>query len=341
MRVAVSQSRHPRSVRTLKTSRVSRSPHVFESRAAPMRDALAQLHRYATHDHTCILLEGERGTGKTVLARHVHDMSPRRGKTFRSLSLASADDALVSSDLFGHAKGAFTGADVARAGAIASAAGGTLFLDEIGKASKLVQGKLLRLVEEDSDYYPVGSDRLVRCDVRFVFAANEGLDALVEQDRFLADLRDRISAFSVRLPPLRERTADITGLARHVAALRGPRCGYPDRPPAFDDALMRALERDPWPGNVRELVSAVERLMIDAAGATVLTLDHCTGHLARLRAEHGARRGSLTRPLVMQAIDDAGGNKTIAAARLGVSRKTIHEYARSRHPAHTPEGAAP
>ena len=129
-----------------------------------MRDALAQLHRYAAHDHTCILLEGERGTGKTVLARQVHELSPRRGRAFRSLSLAAADDALVGSDLFGHAKGAFTGADVARAGAIASAAGGTLFLDEIGKASKLVQGKLLRIVEEDGDFYPIGSDRAVRGD---------------------------------------------------------------------------------------------------------------------------------------------------------------------------------
>ena len=117
-----------------------------------MRDALAQLRRYAAYDHTCILLEGERGCGKTVLARYVHDLSPRRNNPFRSLSLAAADDALVSSDLFGHAKGAFTGADHARAGAIISATGGTLFLDEIGKASQLVQGKLLHVVEEGGEF---------------------------------------------------------------------------------------------------------------------------------------------------------------------------------------------
>ena len=291
-----------------------------------MRSVLGQVRRYAAYEHACILLEGERGCGKTVLARHIHELSPRRSRPFRVLSLAAADDALVSSDLFGHARGAFTGADFARAGAIASTAGGTLFLDEIGKASTLVQGKLLHVVEEGGDFYPVGSDRPARADVRFIFAANEGLDALVEQNRFLADLRDRISAFAVRIPPLRERACDIIDLVRHVAATRAVRCGYPDRPPTFDDALLRALENDPWPGNLRELVAAVERLMIDADGARTISLAHCTGPLIRLRDARGARRGSLSQPLVMQAIRDAGGNKTVAAARLGVSRKTIHEY---------------
>jgi DNA-binding NtrC family response regulator len=262
----------------------------------------------------------------------VHDLSPRRNHPFRVLSLAATDDALVSSDLFGHAKGAFTGADHARAGAIISANGGTLFLDEIGKASMVVQGKLLHVVEEGGELYPVGGDRPVRADTRFIFAANERLDALVDEKRFLADLRDRISAFAVRIPALRDRAADIPDLVRHVALTRAARCGYADRAPRFDDAVLLALENDPWPGNVRELVAAVERLMIDAGGAPVITLAHCTGPLARLRETPGARRGTLTRPLVMQAVRDAGGNKTVAAARLGVSRKTIHEYVKHAPP---------
>jgi DNA-binding NtrC family response regulator len=301
-----------------------------------MRDALTQLERYAHADHTCILLEGERGCGKSVLARYAHDHSPRRNRPFRTLSLAATDDALISSELFGHTRGAFTGADHARQGAILSTTSGTLFLDEIGKASKLVQGKLLHIVEEDGELYPVGSDRPLPSDTRFIFAANERLESLVAADKFLADLHDRISAFAVHIPPLRERACDIAPLARHVARHRASRCGYTDGPPSFDDQLLHALECDPWPGNIRELVTAVERIMIDAAGARTLTLSHCTGKLTRLRATRPTRRGTLTHALVMQAITDAGGNKTMAAASLGVSRKTIHEYARGQTPASGP-----
>ena len=297
-----------------------------------MRDAITQLERYAHADHTSILLEGERGCGKSVLAHYAHNHSPRRTRPFRTLSLAATDDALISSELFGHTKGAFTGADHARQGAIIATTGGTLFLDEIGKASKLVQGKLLHIVEEGGELYPVGSDRPIPSDTRFIFAANEGLEALVSSDKFLADLYDRISAFAIHIPPLRERTGDIAPLARHVARHRASRCGYTDGPPSFDDALVHALESDPWPGNIRELTSSIERIMIDAAGAPTLTLAHCTGKLTRLRSNRPTRRGTLTRALVMQAITDAGGNKTMAAATLGISRKTVHEYARSQTP---------
>jgi DNA-binding NtrC family response regulator len=288
---------------------------------------LAQVRRFARDGQAAILIEGESGTGKTQLARQIHLNSPRTSGPYHNIVLSTLDDTLAGSELFGHVLGAFTDARHARTGHFATANGGTLFLDEIGKASMAVQQKLLHAIEY-GEIRPIGSDRDIRVDVRIVAATNVSLESLVAQDRFLADLHARLSAFRICLPPLRERRADIPPLVTYYIDLFAPRCGYEELP-VVDDELLAALQRAPWPNNLRQLSATVHRLLVDAEGAAVLTLDHCLDDLSYLNDGVQGRRPQLTRHGIDQAVTRAGS--IVGAARLlGVDRTTIYRFLRHR-----------
>ena len=305
----------------------------FVARSTAFSRALERLEAFAEFDDT-VLIEGESGTGKTQLARHVHARSARATKSYSSISLAELDDSLASSELFGHVSGAFTGAHGHRPGLFVAASGGTLFLDEIGKASATVQRKLLHAIER-KEVRPVGADRTVRADVRLVAATNVPLVELVLAGSFLPDLMSRVAFLRVRIPPLRERRADLPELVRAAIESLAAGYGYGTAPDVAPE-LMAALCAAEWPGNLRELDATIRVLLISArrrvGSANVLTLDACVEDLAYLHtiADRGAR--ALTSERVREALGQSGGKVAPAARRLGVSRATLH-----RHLAGAPE----
>jgi DNA-binding NtrC family response regulator len=210
---------------------------------------------------TTVLIHGETGVGKELLARSLHYSGPRRDKPFVAVNCAAIPDELFESELFGHRRGAFTGAGETRRGHFQLATGGTLLLDEIGEMPVGLQSKLLRAIEEKK-ITPVGAERAIDIDVRFIATTNRNLREAVEQGAFRRDLFYRLSVLPVRVPPLRERPEDIPLLAAHFLAESARRCKKPVR--GFAPAALAALVRYPWPGNVRELDNVVERAVIVA-----------------------------------------------------------------------------
>ncbi len=246
------------------SSRGVRPRLATKSRA--MRDALELVERAATTDATVLLL-GETGTGKGILARHLHALSIRSGHPFVTLNCAVVSPSLVENELFGHAKGAFTGADTARTGHVEAAGAGTLFLDEVGDLPREAQGKLLRLLEE-GEYVRVGDTEARRSEARVVAATHRDLRAAVAASDFREDLYYRLDVVPVKVPALRERREDIAGLA--AAALEDLAAQHRrSGDVALDPAAVAALEAYPWPGNVRELVNVIERALILARGSLI------------------------------------------------------------------------
>jgi two-component system, NtrC family, response regulator len=286
--------------------------------------ALEQLERFARDRYATVLIEGESGTGKTQAARHVHRHSPRSRRVFHSVVLSTLDDALASSELFGHVTGAFTDARYNRPGHFATANGGTLFLDEIGKTTRAVQQKLLHAVEY-GEIRPVGTDRDVAVDVRIVAATNVSLEELVRRELFLPDLFARISAFRVRLPALRERRADIPVLVSHYVKKRFASAGH-SAEPVLTDELMEALIRAPWSNNLRELDATVHRLLVEAEGEPVIGLESCRDGLSFLR---GGGEG-MTEESLERALLETAGNVAAAARVLGVDRGSVYRFRRRR-----------
>jgi NtrC-family two-component system response regulator AlgB len=243
--------------------------------AARMREVLDLLGRAAPSEAP-ILLRGENGTGKGVLARAVHARSARRAAAFVTVNCPTLSDELLASELFGHARGAFTGAVRDQPGRVESAEGGTLFLDEIGEISPGLQAKLLRFVQ-DREFERVGESRTRRADVRLVAATNRDLEADVAAGRFREDLLFRLNVIELAVPPLRERREDIVRLARGFLGFFARAAGR--RPPALSREAEAALLAYGWPGNVRELRNAMERAVILWPGAT-LPVDALPGRVA-------------------------------------------------------------
>ena len=293
-------------------------------RSAPYLRALRELERFARHPYAPILIEGESGTGKTLVARHVHNVSPRRGGPFEAVVLSALDDSLAGSELFGHLAGAYTDARTTRSGVFALAHRGTLFLDEIAKSSISIQQKLLHAIEY-GEIRPLGSDRVVRVDARIIAASNVALEASAATGAFLPDLHARLATFRVILPPLRERRADIPILARHYAAVHSRRL---DRsPPEIDPALMAALQGADWPYNLRQLHATMLRLVIDAEDSSTIVLEHCRGDLAYL-ANCGRVGHDVSPQDVEAALANSGNNVSQAASTLGVARTTVYRKLR-------------
>ena len=292
--------------------------------SAAMRQLLELIRRVAARDTTLLIL-GESGTGKECVARALHAASPRRAGPFVAINCAAIPPTLLESELFGHEKGAFTGADRAREGRIQAADGGTLLLDEVGDMPLELQAKLLRVLQERL-VEPVGSTRAVRVDVRVLAATHRDLEALIRDGEFREDLFWRLNVVPLSIPPLRDRLDDIPLLVRHF--LR--RFGEPEVD--VDPAAIEMLKSHPWPGNVRELGNAVERaLALRADPARLAAADFMLSTPAGPAPaaggfelpEGGVVLDDLERHLIDAALRRTGGNQTRAAQLLGITRQKL------------------
>jgi NtrC-family two-component system response regulator AlgB len=234
----------------------------LETTSPRMQTVLEVVGRAASHD-VAVLMRGENGTGKGVLARALHAQSPRRSRPFVVVNCPTLSEELLSSELFGHARGAFTGAVKDQEGRVEAAEGGTVFLDEIGEISPALQAKLLRFLQEKR-FERVGETRTRTADVRIVAATNRDLDSEVKAGRFREDLLYRLNVMEIEVPPLRERQEDILPLAREFVEFFARQGGRP--PPDLSPVTEKLLVAYPWPGNVRELRNAIERALILARG---------------------------------------------------------------------------
>jgi len=271
-----------------------------------------------------VLITGESGTGKELAARAIHYNSSRASAPFVPVNCGSIPESLLESELFGHVKGAFTGAVESRAGFFQTADGGTIFLDEISNTSLLMQSKLLRVLE-DGQTYMVGSTRPRQVDVRVVAATNKDLRALVKREVFREDLFFRLNVIHVVMPPLRERDDDVLVLARHFAAQYARELGRPV--PDFADETLHVLRGYHWPGNVRELQNLMQRLIVMADSELIEVPD-----LPMMMRFSAGRKVGVNRTLaeveaehIRNVLVSAGGNKTRAAKILGIDRKTLRE----------------
>jgi DNA-binding NtrC family response regulator len=317
----------------------------FIAFASSMRKLLEQVRAIAPFQ-TTVLVTGETGTGKELVSRAIHSLSPRGGKALVALNCAAVPEQLLEDELFGHVKGAFTGAHAAREGRFEQADGGTLFLDEIGDMSLPLQSKLLRVLQE-REFEKLGSSHTVKVDVRVVAATSADLQRRIDEGTFRPDLYYRLNVVHLRLPPLRERREDIRPLAEHLLAKFCTVAGLP--PKSVSEEAWEALAAYRWPGNVRQLQNAVERAAVLTGAATGIQLQDLPEEVREAAAADVSGAAISPRPgqkpagipddginfdavvtrverdLLLQSLDKAGGNKMRAAQLLGMKRTTFVE----------------
>jgi DNA-binding NtrC family response regulator len=302
--------------------------HTFEvayvvGRSEAMEKVYRMVQKVAPTDAT-VLLRGESGTGKELIARAIHELSPRAEKPFVAVSCGALPESLLESELFGHEKGAFTGADRRKEGLFQVAGEGTLFLDEIGEVSLATQVKLLRVLQTH-EMVPLGATRPVPVKARIIAATNRDLEGALRAGTFREDLYYRINVFPIVLPPLRERREDIPDLVNHFLKK------YGGAKAAIDPDALAALMRYNWPGNVRELENVVERAVIMTGGGVITRADLPTHIVFSTEASlpvdipaAGLSLEEMERSLIVKALDKARGNKTEAARLLGVTRRRLY-----------------
>lgn len=330
----------------------SRSIASMIGQAPAMQEVFRSIGRLAGSSLT-VLITGESGTGKELVAQALHDHSPRAKKTFVALNTSAIASELLESELFGHEKGAFTGADARRVGRFEQADGGTLFLDEIGDMSPALQTRLLRVLAE-SEFYRVGGQTPVKVDVRVIAATNQDLARAVKEARFREDLFHRLNVIRITTPPLRQRSEDIPLLLKHYLAEAADELGTPAK--VIDAGALDALQAFGWPGNVRQLVNATRRLTVTAPGR-VITAEDIPGDLGggespqraakewtRMLAAWAERQirnsdGPLIdqampefeKTLIETALSQTNGHRQEAAKLLGWGRNTLTRKMKALH----------
>ncbi|MEY4635461.1 MAG: Transcriptional regulatory protein ZraR [Acidobacteriota bacterium] len=317
-----------REVRTLRARQAQPyGPGSIVGESAPIVAVRSMLEKIGVSPASTVLLTGESGTGKDLAAKVIHYSSNRAARPFMNITCSALPETLLESELFGHERGAFTGADRQKHGLLESADGGTVFLDEIGEMVPLLQAKLLRFLEEKS-FKRVGGSADIKVDVRVIAATNRSLQDEVRKGRFREDLFYRLNVMAVPLPPLRDRRDDIPRLLRHYIDLFNTE--FRKKISGVSPGAMKMLQAYAWPGNVRELRNAVERAMLltESAELSEAQFAMLVSGDAELSAGMGLPAGGinleeLERSLVVQALERSGWNQTKAATLLGLNRDQI------------------
>ncbi|MBM4313748.1 MAG: sigma-54-dependent Fis family transcriptional regulator [Deltaproteobacteria bacterium] len=296
-------------------------------RSVKMKILLDTLAMVAPSDAT-VLIMGESGTGKEVAANAIHQNSPRAGQPFIKVSCAALPESLLESELFGHEKGAFTGAVSRREGRFQLAHRGTIFLDEVGEMSQAIQTKLLRVLQE-KEFEPLGSVRTVKVDIRVIAATNKDLAKEVREGRFREDLYYRLNVVPITMPPLRDRKEDIPPLAEHFLAIFREKNRKPMK--GISGKALDLLVRYDWPGNIRELENCIERAVIMTKEEMITPADF-PPQIQRLAGEEergglaltsGMSLEAMERELIVKTLAETGGNRTRASEILGINRRTL------------------